>query len=90
MIKTNTTMEGRRFFDYIVVGCGGIGSAAVYWLSKRAHSGKVLYIKTCLKRPLKSRQNKGLSGKWYLNEGQKNCRMLHREHSAILLTCIKR
>lgn len=31
--------EGRRFFDYIVVGCGGIGSAAVYWLSKRAHSG---------------------------------------------------
>ena len=34
-------IEGRRFFDYIVVGCGGIGSAAVYWLSKRAHSGKV-------------------------------------------------
>ncbi|XP_077981659.1 monomeric sarcosine oxidase-like [Glandiceps talaboti] len=23
-------------FEYIVVGCGGIGSAAVYWLSKRA------------------------------------------------------
>ena len=41
MIKTKTTMEGRRFFDYIVIGCGGIGSAAVYWLSKRAHSGKV-------------------------------------------------
>ncbi|XP_070562766.1 peroxisomal sarcosine oxidase-like isoform X2 [Ptychodera flava] len=25
-----------RDFEYIVVGCGGIGSAAVYWLSKRA------------------------------------------------------
>lgn len=31
---------GRRMFDYIVVGCGGIGSAALYWLSKRAKGGK--------------------------------------------------
>ena len=75
MIKTNTTMEGRRFFDYIVIGCGGIGSAAVCWLSKRAHSGKVLYIKTCLKRPLKNRQNKDLNDKCQLNEGRKYCRM---------------
>lgn len=29
-------MEGRRYYEYIVVGCGGIGSGAVYWLSKRA------------------------------------------------------
>nr|XP_006819315.1 PREDICTED: peroxisomal sarcosine oxidase-like [Saccoglossus kowalevskii] len=28
-----------HFFEYIVVGCGGIGSAAVYWLSKRASRG---------------------------------------------------
>ncbi|KAK3086210.1 hypothetical protein FSP39_015259 [Pinctada imbricata] len=28
--------SGRRFYDYIVVGCGGVGSAALYWLSKRA------------------------------------------------------
>ncbi|XP_071785430.1 monomeric sarcosine oxidase-like [Asterias amurensis] len=36
-------MEGERgnWFEYIVVGCGGIGSGAVYWLSKRAGS-KVL------------------------------------------------
>ena len=27
--------------------------------------------------------------KWYLNKGQKYCRMLPLEHSAILLTCIK-
>ncbi|KAL8586296.1 hypothetical protein ACOMHN_058676 [Nucella lapillus] len=26
----------RRHFEYIVVGCGGVGSGAVYWLSKRA------------------------------------------------------
>lgn len=25
-----------KFFDYIVLGCGGIGSGAVYWLAKRA------------------------------------------------------
>ena len=34
-------MENSRiFYDYIVVGCGGIGSATVYWLSKRAGTGK--------------------------------------------------
>lgn len=26
----------KTHFDYIVLGCGGIGSAALYWLSKRA------------------------------------------------------
>ena len=33
------------------------------------------YSKTCVKRPLKNRQNKGLNEKW-LNEGRKYCRML--------------
>ncbi|XP_053376207.1 monomeric sarcosine oxidase-like [Mercenaria mercenaria] len=28
-----------KVYDYVVVGCGGIGSAALYWLSKRAGSG---------------------------------------------------
>ncbi|XP_077861768.1 monomeric sarcosine oxidase-like [Saccoglossus kowalevskii] len=28
-----------QYFEYIVVGCGGIGSAAVYWLSKSARQG---------------------------------------------------
>ena len=51
---------------------------------------KKKYSKTCLKRPLKNRQNKDVNYKWYLNEGQKYCRMLPLEHSAILLTCIKR
>ncbi len=26
----------KKHFDYVVLGCGGIGSAALYWLSKRA------------------------------------------------------
>ena len=48
------------------------------------------YSKTRLKRLLKNRQNRGANDKWYLNEGQKYCRMLPLEHSAIFLTCIKR
>lgn len=30
----------RRTYAYIVVGCGGVGSAALYWLAKRAGKGK--------------------------------------------------
>ena len=48
-----------------------------------------LYSKTCLKQPLKNRQNKDFNDKWKLNEGRKYCRMLPLKHSAILLTCIK-
>ena len=46
--------------------------------------------KTCLKRPLKNRQNKSLNRKWWLNEGRKYCRMPQGQHSAILSTCTKR
>ena len=55
---------------------------------KSAHI--LTYSKTCVKWPLKNRQNKDLNDKWKLNEGQKYCRMLPLEHSTILLTCIKR
>ena len=54
-----------------------------------AHEG-CQYSKTCLKQPLKKQQNKNLYNEWQLNEGQKDCRMLSLEHSAILLTCIKK
>ena len=51
------------------------------------------YCKTCVKRPLKNRQNHDKNNdKLYLNEGRKYYRMLHKdpwEHSKILLTCIK-
>ena len=33
--------------------------------------GKQVYSKTCLKRPIKNRQNKDLNHKWQLNEGRK-------------------
>ena len=46
-------------------------------------------VKQVLRGHLKIDKNKCLNGKWYLNEGQKYCRMLQGEHSAILLTCIK-
>ncbi|BFZ07718.1 hypothetical protein BsWGS_10757 [Bradybaena similaris] len=36
MANTIEELNGRRHYDYIVIGCGGIGSGAVYWLSKRS------------------------------------------------------
>ena len=47
-----------------------------------------LYSKTCLKRPFKKAKI-GFQDQLSLNAGQKYCRMLQREHSAILLTFIK-
>ena len=34
----------KRHFEYIVVGCGGIGSGTIYWLSKRAPGGKTFFV----------------------------------------------
>ena len=41
------------------------------------------YSKTCLKRLLSKRPQIGFQDQLSLNAGQKNCRMLQREHSAI-------
>ena len=48
-----------------------------------------MYSKTCLKGPLKNAKKIGLQDRLLLNAGQKYCRMLQREHSAILSTFIK-
>ena len=48
-----------------------------------------MYSKTGLKRPLKKKTIIGFQDPLSLNAGQKYCRMLQGEHSAILLTCIK-
>ena len=48
-----------------------------------------MYSKTCVKRPLRKRQKIGFQGQLWLNAGQKYCRMLPLEHSAVLLTFIK-
>ena len=45
--------------------------------------------KTCVKQPLSKRQKNGFQDLLSLNAGQKYCRMLQWEHSAILLTFIK-
>ena len=47
------------------------------------------YYKTCVKRPLLKRQKIGSQDQLSLNAGQKYCRMLQGEHSAILSTFIK-
>ena len=47
------------------------------------------YSKTCVKRPLSKRSQIGLKDQLLLNAGQKYCRMLQGEHSAILSTVIK-
>ena len=48
-----------------------------------------IYSKTSVKRPLSKRQEIGFQDQLSLNAGQKYCRMLQGEHSAILLTFIK-
>ena len=45
--------------------------------------------KTCVKLPLSKGQIIGFQDQLLLNAGQKYCRMLQGEHSAILLTFIK-
>ena len=49
----------------------------------------VTFSKTCLKHPLSKRQKIGFKDQLSLNAGQKYCRMLPGEHSAILSTFIK-
>ena len=44
----------------------------------------ISYSKTCLKQPLKRTPKIGFQYRLSLNAGQKYCRMLQREHSAIL------
>ena len=46
-------------------------------------------LKTCVKRPLPKRPKIGFQDQLSLNAGQKYCRMLQWEHSAMLLTFIK-
>ena len=44
---------------------------------------------TCIKQPLSTRPKIGFQDQLWLNADQKYCRMLQREHSAILSTFIK-
>ena len=61
----------------------------VQFIYQKSHEQALTYSKTCLKRPLKKKTKIGFQDRLSLNAGQKYCRMLHGEHSAILLTFIK-
>ena len=52
-------------------------------------SSSSVAINTTVKRPLSKRPKIDFQGQLSLNAGQKYCRMLQGEHSAILLTFIK-
>ena len=57
---------------------------------QRLLSGQLqIYGKNTLKRPLKKKTKVDFQDQLLLNAGQKYCRMLPLEHSAILLTCIE-
>ena len=60
-------------------------------LRSSASSSSILcvYSKTCIKQPLSNSQKIGFQDQLSINAGQKRCRMLQGEHSAILLICIK-
>ena len=65
--------------------------------NKVCYEGTALYdhahmartVKTCVKQPLSKRPKIGFQDQLLLNAGQKYCRMLQGEHSAILSTFIK-
>ena len=50
---------------------------------------RFVYSKTCVKWPLSNRPKIGFQDQLSLNAGQKYCRMLQGEHSALLLIFIK-
>ena len=62
----------------------------LHWCDRLFKSGRIIRdSKTCVKRPLSKIQKNSFQDQSSLNAGQKYCRMLQGEHSAILLTLIK-
>ena len=47
MAESGATPWPPRYYEYIVVGCGGVGSGTLYWLSKRAQSSKYPHSTGC-------------------------------------------
>ena len=56
--------------------------------SRSARNILFMYSKTCVKRPLSKDRKLVFKNQLLLNAGQKYCRMLQWEHSALLLTLI--
>ena len=62
----------------------GLYCIMMFW-----HYLMTTYSKTCLKQPLFKRPKIGFQDQLSINAGQKYCRMLQWEHSALLSTFIK-
>ena len=61
----------------------------LWWFSLLFAIYEWQYSKTCVKQPLSKRPKIGFQDQLSLNAGQKYCRMLQGEHSAILSTFIR-
>ena len=62
-----------------ILGVRGTNANLIDFKLTKVDSGskqQALYSKTCLKRPLKNRQNKEHNDKWQHSEGRKFCRKL--------------
>ena len=57
--------------------------------TKTRYNMRQHYSKTCVKHQLSKRPKNGFQDQLSLNAGQKDCRMLQGEHSAILSTLIR-
>ena len=66
-----------------------IGCSKVSFREDVEGTYKTIYSKTCVKWPLSIQPKIGFQDQLSLNVGQKYCRMLQGEHSAILSTFIK-
>ena len=36
------SMDYDKYYEYIVIGCGGVGSGALFWLAKTVGKGKFI------------------------------------------------
>ena len=78
---------GFLFVFHLFVGCSGDSFSVVFL--KFTWKLSTVYSKTCVKWPLSKRPQIGFQDQVWLNAGQKYCRMLQGEHSAMLSTFIK-
>ena len=83
----------RRFLAELIILCsrclGGIREVEQLVEHRIVSFSSGGYSKTCVKQPLSKRQKIGFQDQLSFDAGQKYCRMLQGEHSAILSTFIK-
>ena len=88
-IRTRILMDFASASGQNVLLVGPPGSGKTTLINDFMDFQSSKYSKTCLKRPLSKKKKMGFQDVLSLNAGQKYCRMLQGEHSAILSTCIE-